>query len=656
MILVVSGFILAKSDVQISNSPDWLETEPGSIRQIGFDKNQRRIISAGYDGTARITNAATGQIITTLQGHEAKEILSAEFSPNGNLAVTTSFLDFTVRVWNTISGDQTQVFKFDWNVRYATFSNDGLFIAIAGDFETIQFFDIQSKKKRFSIPIEDVATLIKFSPDGTKLLVATRSKGLYLFDFKSRKLIKKFVGHTEDVTSAYFSSDGKLISTASYDKSAGIWNAQTGKPVRFFKGFKNYVNDAVFSPDTTKIAIATFYVMHIMNVKSGKELKRINTTSMGCHSPIFTKNGQQLVAACSDGYVRFWDTRTGKEIRGFPVHSAEIGSVVINHSATKFSATTIDGKGSVRGLDGKPIFELGIGNESIWVGDFSSDDKKFVTSGDSPDIKIWDSGTGGLIGSLGGHLKNEGQNPLNFSIPLAIFSPDNKQIATTSPDGIIRLWDVDSQELRLELKDKKELIRKLKFSPDGQYLVSQSNNNARIWNVKTGKKLLTLPKQINDTPILFNSTSNKAMIFYGIFDLKTGKWERLEKREPQQPKNEVPLMVVDGYIEQDGKFFNLIFNSGSVGVWDFEGRLIRKTNLIGHTDNIWFAVFAPRKNLFATGSPDGTVRVWDANNGNELQRFTNHAGGVSALAITSDDQYIISGAGNGLRRWTIKAK
>ena len=58
--------------------------------------------------------------------------------------------------------------------------------------------------------------------------------------------------------SAAFSPDGKRIVTASRDKTARLWDAATGKPIgEPLTGHDDVVSSAAFSPDGKRIVTAS---------------------------------------------------------------------------------------------------------------------------------------------------------------------------------------------------------------------------------------------------------------------------------------------------------------------------------------------------------------------------------------------------------------
>ena len=64
-----------------------------------------------------------------------------------------------------------------------------------------------------------------FSPDGRRVLTASRDKTAQLWEAESGKLLVTFQGHTDAVESAVFSPDGRRVLTASRDKTARLWEA-----------------------------------------------------------------------------------------------------------------------------------------------------------------------------------------------------------------------------------------------------------------------------------------------------------------------------------------------------------------------------------------------------------------------------------------------
>ena len=80
---------------------------------------------------------------------------------------------------------------------------------------------------------QDVVNDAVFSPDGARILTASRDDTAKLWDAASGKLIASFA-HQDGVVHAAFSPDGARILTASVDHTAKLWDAALGQAHRLF--------------------------------------------------------------------------------------------------------------------------------------------------------------------------------------------------------------------------------------------------------------------------------------------------------------------------------------------------------------------------------------------------------------------------------------
>ena len=70
------------------------------------------------------------------------------------------------------------------------------------------------------------------------------------------------------------------------------------------------------------------------------------------------------------------------------------------------------------------------------------------------------------------------------------FSPDGKQVLTSSSDETARLWDVRQREEVLKFTGHTGSLRGAAFSPDGKtVLTGGDDNTARLWDAQTGLEL-----------------------------------------------------------------------------------------------------------------------------------------------------------------------
>jgi WD40 repeat protein len=166
-------------------------------------------------------------------------VISAEFSPNGKRIVTASF-DGTAKVYN-LETKETATIQHLALVVSAKFSSDGKRIVTASDDSTAIIWDVETAKVVTSVQHQNRVRSAKFSPDGKQIVTASADKTAKVWDAETGRLLAS-IEHRELVRSAEFSPDGEQIVTASFDKTSKVWSfpreTRTSKEIEEIVGIK----------------------------------------------------------------------------------------------------------------------------------------------------------------------------------------------------------------------------------------------------------------------------------------------------------------------------------------------------------------------------------------------------------------------------------
>ena len=189
-------------------------------------------------------------------------------------------------------------------------------------------------------------------------------------------------------------------------------------------------------------------------------------------------------------------------------------------------------------------------------------------------------------------------------------SVDGNSIYTGGHEKKLRIWDLGSPDTPLHTLEGHQATLSHCLSVDDPHLVltAAQEPNLRVWDVRTASTVRTIPTaaavkgaQLSiDGSTLVVCTADKAVLFFDA-----GQADFPLVREQQLP------LVADcvSYSREQGLFVTGSDSELWVRVWRYEGGEEVAVNK-GHHGPVRAVCFAPDGNAFASGSEDGTIRIW----------------------------------------------
>lgn len=242
------------------------------------------------------------------------------------------------------------------------------------------------------------------------------------------------------------------------------------------------------------------------------------------------------------------------------------------------------------------------------------------------------------------------------------FSPDGRVLATGSADSTIKFWDVASGRELKTLKGHASVVLALEFSPDGQILASSSTDKTiKIWEAATGKELKTLEGHPDMVMSVSFSPDGKRLLSGSVkstivWDLATGR--------PVMTLGKLPDAISAGErravaYSPDGKTLASSYGEHSrstIRLWDAINGAVLK-NLSGHPESVTSIRFSPDSQTVASASLDRTIKLWDVKSGAESRTLTDQGelrSAVLAIAFSPDGKTLASGSHEGTARlWDV---
>lgn len=280
--------------------------------------------------------------------------------------------------------------------------------------------------------------------------------------------------------------------------------------------------------------------------------------------------------------------------------------------------------------------------------------KTLVVAGTDGLIRVWDVASGQMRRTLTGHTN---------SIYKADFSPNEKLIASSSRDMTARIWDFATGREIYKLTGFKCSVKSVAFSPDGKTLAVVGNDGMlKIWGVETGKELKSLVH--SDAPdvdvsvysVVFSRDGKK--IYAGNGDGTISEWDAATGRETNVWKAHKDIIIALTFSPDYRWLASDGYNEANVKLWDAatrrEIRTFGEKKTEGLLEQSHTVAFSPNGKLIAssvTGFDEkqrqfAYVRtyVWNVETGEKLFTFEGQKSDVGALVFTPDNRFLISGS------------
>jgi len=226
-------------------------------------------------------------------------------------------------------------------------------------------------------------------------------------------------------------------------------------------------------------------------------------------------------------------------------------------------------------------------------------------------------------------------------------SPDGKSLAVGDADAHVYVWDLATGQLAKTIDAHKGWVLGLAFSPDGKRLATAGTDQTlQVWDVSNWERIIQYNLAATAHAATFSPDSKTVIAAVGGLDeepsLRTGRIDAdVEQASRRAPKTQTmstgtgaPLDIV---WPVKGAYLFAACDDSTVRAYQNGAKFTAP--LRGHADWVYGVAATPDGTKVASGSADGTVKLWSITGGKPLATLVQ-------LTPRSDDWLIITPQGH----------
>jgi len=667
----------------------------GPISAVAFDPSDRLVAIGIHGGSLRLRDWRQQKDIWRRESR-APLVTDLHFSADGT------------RLWVAFSGEgegavqllRSSDGELKWEKNFDGDSVEGL--ALSRDEQTlfgtlgdsVHRWNAQNGEELGQLGAEGYGlNAIAIGPTSGLLVVGTSFGTVRMLDPSTGTEVDRAPAHNDVVSALAFSADGKVFASGSHDGELRVWEAssfgqQAQAPARPAAIRSLKVNDRAR-------LIATGSeggTVHLWDLDSGRLQHSMvhphpeTQQQFAVTAVAFTADGMLLAAGDDDGQVLVWDSRSG-EIKGRlrdPEACDAVNSVAFSPDGKLIAAACMAGKAGLWDTQSQRLlrrFSAADGSQLNAVA-FSADGSGIIAAGGDGAIQRWDRKSGRLLldkrvtitgsiavtlgsggkrwaaGDFGGAWSGDpdsAEAPLQFgeagkaSSAVALDGAD-RLLAIGYEGGAVTIWEIAGRLARLRAETNCTSVAAMGFDQASKLLaIGCTNGGVQVFDIidrhlsadhQTDGAVLALEVDRADS-LLVGAVGSYVESDLRSWDLHDGSEAGISQRLP-------PVWSVS--LSQDGERLAAVVNEEGIQTWNLGTRT--QEHLIATVGKPTQAAFHPAGEMFASGTDQGIVQLWDASTGTEGQRLAPLHAAVTGLAFDSKGTSLAIGLKDGtVRIW-----
>ncbi len=412
-----------------------IDGHKGSVASVSFHPGEPLIATAGGDQTIRIWDRDSGAPRGVLRGHGGP-VHALEFLAGGDRLASVSS-DLSVRVWDWAQPERAPVVLrgHAGTIYGLDVHPDGQHVVSGALDRTVRLWSVPPglETRREDEGHSDMVSSVAIDPAGTRIASSGSDGTVRLWDAVSGRQIHVLRGHTDELFDVAFGPDGSWLVTTSVDRTVRVWDAETGVCLRILSGHIGRGTGVAISPDGTRLASsAADRTVRLWDRETGDQVAIFGGPT-ATQDVAYGPHGRRVAGAFSSGLVVILDARDATERARFQASGDPIWGIAWSPDGERLAVADEGGavriwdvasRTAVRTLEyDARVYHLAWHPDGRRLGLPMSDHTARVVDLDSGEEQV-----------LG---------PLAAEVGTVVFSADGAWTVTACDDGTVQVWDTD---------------------------------------------------------------------------------------------------------------------------------------------------------------------------------------------------------------------